>query len=447
MSFHMRNDEDGSLPVRSNVFVLGLDDFHLKQLNGLRTARTYHFHELYRKEDVKSGAEDVVRRVLAGARDKLASFPGNIDAIVGYWDFPVSTMLPILRRENGLPTPTLESVLKCEHKYWSRLEQAQVVPEHIPTFCAVDPFDDDSIGSVSIEFPFWIKPVRSVLSYLGFGITNTWELHHAISSIRAGIARIAVPFDDLLRYAELPEEIVPINGRHCIVESIISQGRQCTLEGYVFSGKVSIYGAVDSVREGKHGSCFNRYQYPSTLPPGVLARMASITEQFLTRIGFDCSPFNIEFYWNEKTDQIWLLEVNTRISKSHAPLFKMVDGEFHHQVMLDLGLGRQPRFPSREGAHKVAAKFMWRAHQDAIVRRVPDSELLAQVRSRLPGCEIELHVEPGMRLSELSYQDSYSFELAAIFLGADDEAELMHRYAQCQQALAFELELEREPGD
>jgi hypothetical protein len=426
--------------MRSNVFVLGLDDFHLRQLNGLRTAESYRFHELYRKEDVKSGAEDVVRRVLAGARDKLATFPGRIDAIVGYWDFPVSTMLPILRRENGLPTPTLESVLKCEHKFWSRLEQARVVPKHVPTFCAVDPFDDASINSISVAFPFWIKPVKSVLSYLGFKVCNAEELNHAIAMIRAGIARIAVPFDDLLSYAQLPEEIAPINGRHCIVESIISQGRQCTLEGYVFDGKVTIYGAVDSVREGKHDSSFNRYQYPSTLSADVLARMTAIAERFLTRIGFDCSPFNIEFYWNEHTGQIWLLEINTRVSKSHAPLFKMVDGEFHHQVMLDLGLGQQPYFPSREGRYRVAAKFMWRAHHDAVVRRAPNAELLAQVRACFPGCDIELHVEPGMRLSDLSYQDSYSFELAAIFLGADDEAELLHRYTQCQQALGLELE-------
>ena len=45
-----------------------------------------------------------------------------------------------------------------------------------------------------------------------------------------------------------------------------------------------------------------------------------------------------------------------------------------------------------------------------------------------------------MRLSELSYQDSYSYELAAIFLGADDEADLLRRYAWCQQALGLELE-------
>jgi hypothetical protein len=37
-------------------------------------------------------------------------------------------------------------------------------------------------------------------------------------------------------------------------------------------------------------------------------------------------------------DTIWLLEINTRISKSHCPLFRRVDGASHHQVMLDLAL-------------------------------------------------------------------------------------------------------------
>ncbi len=422
-----------------DVFILGLDDFHLRQLQQLRSADAYRFHELYRKQDVKSDAQDVAERVLAGARDRLARFPGRVDAVVGYWDFPVSTMLPLLRRDLGLPTPSFEALLKCEHKFWSRLEQARSIPGHIPAFCAVDPFDDASVNAIALEFPFWIKPVKSVLSYLGFKVESARQLEQAIASIRAGIARIAVPFNHLLQFAELPAEVAQVDGRHCIAEALISRGRQCTLEGYVQGGEVNIYGAIDSVREGIHASCFSRYAYPSTLPRPVLDRMGAITRRFLTHIGFDASPFNVEFYWDERSDHISLLEVNPRISKSHALLFKLVDGEFHHQVMLDVALGMRPDFPVRQGRFAVAAKFMWRAFEDACVSEVPDARRLQEICRQFPGTGIELHVSEGARLSTLAYQDSYSYELAAIFVGADDEEELMQKYAAIQRAIGIRL--------
>jgi hypothetical protein len=426
--------------VRKNVFVLGLDEFHLRQLEALHRANEYRFHELYRRKDVKSGREDVAETVLTGVRRILARFPGPIDAIVGYWDFPVSTMLPLLRRAEHLPTPSFESVLKCEHKYWSRLEQARVISDSIPEFCVINPFLDDVTGQITVDYPFWIKPVKSVLSYLGFKVHSDEELNLAISSIRAGISRIATAFNYLLKFADLPDEIAGIDGRHCIVESLISQERQCTLEGYAYHDEIVVYGAVDSIREGKHRSSFARYQYPSTLPEPVLNRMAELSRRFLSHIGFMDSPFNIEFYWDEHTDRISLLEVNPRISKSHCPLFKKVDGEFHHQVMLDVALGQRPDFPYRQGEHKLAAKFMWRTYEDAIVRRVPTAEELRALCEEIPGAEIELHLQEETRLSELPHQDSYSYELAAIFLGGDSEAELMRKYARCQAAMHLQLE-------
>ena len=167
--------------------------------------------------------------------------------------------------------------------------------------------------------------------------------------------------------------------------------------------------------------------------------MTSITERVLSHMGFTYSPFNIEFYWDEQADEIRLLEINTRISKSHCPLFHMVDGEYHHQVMIDVALGQRPAFPHREGRYGVAAKFMWRAFEDALVRRVPTEEEIARVQRLFPEAEIEVHLTEGARLSDLKFQDSYSYEMATIFLGGDSEAELLEKYDRCREALNIEL--------
>ena len=239
--------------------------------------------------------------------------------------------------------------------------------------------------------------------------------------------------------AELPAEIAPVDGRHCIAESIISSGRQCTLEGYVLDGEVHVYGVVDSIREGRHRSSFARYQYPSTLPKMVQQRMIDAAAKVLRHIGYDHSPFNAEFYWDSRHRQIRLLEINTRISKSHTPLFKLVDGEYNHAVMIDVALGRRPDFPHRQGRYRVAAKFMLRRSRDGIARSVPGLRQLEAVRRRFPGTEIQLAVNPGMRLSELREQDSYSYEIAVIFMGADSQSELLGNYRQVVEMLAFEF--------
>ncbi len=44
-----------------------------------------------------------------------------------------------------------------------------------------------------------------------------------------------------------------------------------------------------------------------------------------------------------------------------------------------------------------------------------------------------------MRLGDIRHKDSYSYELATIFLGAGSEAELARRHEECLEALHFEF--------
>jgi len=404
--------------MAKNIFVAGLDAFHLNQLTALKQAGQYSFHPLMSYEEIKCGETFPVQEFLEHSHQKLTSFAGTVDAVVGYWDFPVSTVLPLVRRIVGLGGPTLESVLKCEHKYWSRILQAKVVPDYIPSFAAIDPFREDAAEQCAVPYPFWLKPVKSVLSHLGFLVQDSDTFKTALEATRQNIERYAAPFNYILDLADVPPEIRKIDGFHCIAEGLISKGRQCTLEGFVYNREIHIYGAVDSVSGGRLQTSFTRYQYPSTLPLNVLDRMAIVSRKFLANTGYDNAPFNIEFYWDEDEDAISLLEVNTRISKSHLPLFKMVDGEYHHAVMIDLALGKKPDFPKRQGPFQVAAKFMHRRYEDGSVRKVPDQEDIDRVKHIFPETEVLVSIEAGMRLSDLRDQDSYSYDIADLFMGA-----------------------------
>lgn len=423
-----------------NVFVLGYDELGERLLSRLRHAADYSFHGLLSLNEAVHADRYSISKLRDDAFRELDRFPGSVDAIVSYWDFPTSALAPLLRHRYGLPGPSLEAVLKCEHKYWGRVEQLRSIPDCVPGFQALDPFADDPVSHVELAYPFWIKPVKAHSSQLGFRVDDPDTLRRVLPVIREGIGRFGEPSADIARYADIPDDIATVTGHHCILESIISAGHQCTLEGYVQGGEVHVYGVVDTMRDQQYPSVLSCYVYPSQLPATVQERMIEYTRRLMEHIGYDDAPFNIEFYHEPEEDRIWLLEVNSRLSRSHAPVFLLVDGAPHLQVMVDVGLGIAPRMPRAEGRYRIAAKRMIRVFHDGIVRKIPSDAEIERVEAMFPGTVVEINVREGMRLSELLHQDEYSYELAVVFLGADDPRQLRERYRLCEAMLPFTIE-------
>ncbi|MFW6031930.1 MAG: hypothetical protein ACOCTI_00990 [Phycisphaeraceae bacterium] len=207
-----------------NIFVVGLDDFNLRQMKQVMDAEDYNFLELLDFETVKGrgGNEYPFNDVLEKARRQLREFDGSIDAIVGYWDFPVTTLVPMLGHEFGTTAPTLDSVARCEHKYWSRLLQSEVISEH-PDFEVFNPFDDDPLSRFErVGFPMWIKPIKGTSSILAYSVSNEQEFNDAIAEVRREIHHIARGFNELLGHMTLPGPIEYVDGHYCVAESTIS---------------------------------------------------------------------------------------------------------------------------------------------------------------------------------------------------------------------------------
>jgi hypothetical protein len=165
--------------------------------------------------------------------------------------------------------------------------------------------------------------------------------------------------------------------------------------------------------------------------------MADIARDFLAHIGFDNSTFNAEFFWDEVHDRIWLLEVNSRISQSHSYLFTMVDGASNHQPMVQVGMGQRPTMPYRRGSYRYAAKFFYRKFEDAVVERVPSRKEVETAQLQIPDALIKVNVSEGMKLWHLREQDSYSYDIAWIFVTGNSRRQLQDHYQQCVDALDF----------
>ncbi len=423
-----------------NVFVIGLDEFNMDMIRTIEGYERYRFHKVLDLERIKTADHYPVAKWLDQARQQLDAFEGSIDGVMGFWDFPVSIMVPILCHEYGLPGPRLQAVVRCEHKYWSRLEQVKAIPEHVPRFDRVDPFADvdETLSRLDLRFPLWIKPIKAFASQLGFRLDGPDALREAIHEVREKIGRFGGPFDQMLKRVDLPPEVADMSGRSCIVEELIC-GQQHTIAGYSYEGEVRIYGAIDSLNY-PDTSTFFRYRYPSRLPEGVKDRMAQLTRRVIRQMGFDNSPFNVEYFYDPEQDRLTLLEINTRISQSHSDLFHKVDGASNHQVAVELATGQRPTPEHREGHYRVASKFILARFADGVVRKIPDPKRIAEIEEEILGARILIQIPEGARLSELPGQEPYSYRLAVIYLGADSDEDLLARYERCVKALDIQIE-------
>lgn len=417
-----------------NVFVVGMEEHNREVL--LRTPCAGHcrFHGLLPLEELRDDKVDI-EEMLAKARRILDGFDGTIDAIVGYWDFPVTLMVPILCEEYGLRSPTLRSVVTCEHKYWSRLEQSKVVDAH-PAFALVRPDDTEP---PDLDYPMWIKPVKSASSDLAFRVEDERGFEEALEKLREGIDRIGVPFEQVLAHVDLPPEIEAVGGRACLAEASL-HGVQVAVEGYVHQGEPVVYSTLDSV-DYPGSPAFLCHRYPSELPKEVSRHMAEVAEKVIRQVGLDNTLFSVEFFYDPVEERLDIVEINPRHSQAHAELFELVDGVPNHERMVRLALGEDPEIPAGGGEYAVSGQWYHRRFgDDGVPVRVPTDEEVRALEESLPGVSIEIVPELGRPLTELQAQDSYSFELAKITIGAEDGVEMRAKFERCVEELNFEFE-------
>ncbi len=423
---------------KKKVFVVGLDDFNLTLIKHLPEYKECDIFPAVKFSEIRGVKDYSIPDLLKKVVERVKK-AGGIDAVVSYLDFPCSILVPIIADKYNLPGPSLESVMKCEHKYWSRLVQYEVIPDNIPKFRAFDHNDDKAYDKIGFTPPFWIKPIKSYHSYLAYKIHNKKHFDACMEEVREHIDYMVEPFSYIVSEFGMPENISQQKEK-MFAETSIS-GHQCTVEGYVFDGEVVIYGLVDSVTHEKYPS-FARYQYPSGLPYEVQYRMSDLSRKVIRQIGLSNAAFNIEYFYNAEENEINLLEVNPRMSQSHADLFEKVHGISHHHVMLNLALNRRPKPLENEGDFEVAAHFMLRTFSGkGKVQKVPDRKEIEQLKKKHPELEISISAKEGMNLSDIEehHVDSYSYVLAYINLGGQTQEELLEKYNDVKENLSFQI--------
>jgi hypothetical protein len=329
------------------------------------------------------------------------------DAVIGTKD-QSALLAALLTQRRGLPGPSPEALIACQHKPTSRSIQRRAAPEATPAFALLD-------GRPTLPYPFFVKPVVGRLSQ------NVYRVDHPNDLLDLHeIDRYTTRYADIAALAGAD----PANVHGFLAEELLT-GLEVTLEGYAHRGRVTTIGVTDSVKYPGTLS-FERFEYPSALPEERQAELSDVAARVVPALGFNDGFFNVEFYVPER-GRAQIIEVNGRLASQFAPLVLGLHGRSTYDALFVLASGGDPgwRTALPDG---VGVSYCLRVFQDAYVEAVPD-----------PEPDLELLVRPGLHLSEQGTNDAQSYRLAILYGFGETREEAVERCRARARSLSFRL--------
>jgi len=361
-----------------------------------------------------------------------------VDGVTSSSDYPGVLIAAALAQELGLPGPDPQAVFRCSHKYYSRVAQREAVPEATPGFALLDPVAVAASERPPLDFPLFVKPVKSWFSVLARRVDSFEELQRWLAEpdVQAHLTAFVGPFNQLLRrYTSLEKD-----GSYLLAEELCS-GTQVTVEGFVCDGDVHLVGVVDSVMFPGTIS-FQRFDYPSALPETVRARMGEVATQAVRHSGLDRALFNVELFYNPTApegDDLRIIEINPRMCGQFADLYELVDGTNTYEVLLALAAGDHPQWRPGGGPHGVAASFPLRVFEDRRVLRIPSAEDIRAVKERWPVTLVKSYCRPGQRLAETNQGDGATWRYGMVNMAGASLPQMLADFERVKARLGFEL--------
>jgi hypothetical protein len=308
--------------------------------------------------------------------------------------------------------------------------QKKAVPHAVPDFKLIDPEESGPVRPPAL--PFFIKPVKSFFSIFAQRIDSQERYEEYTASFRKSGRGFSRPLNHLIKkYSNLD----PLDD--CLLAEEPLEGKQVTLEGYVYGGVAFFLGITDSVMYPGTIS-FKRFDYPSRISQSMADNMMETAKKVIEAIGLDNGMFNIEFFYDEASGDIKIIEINPRMASQFADLVEKVDGTNSYEIQVDLALGRKPRFEKGKGRYRYASSFVLRSFEDKIIKKVPGEEEIGKVLQLLPDFRIEVYGNKGTLLSS-ELQDMQSYRYGIINLGGDSLGDLKDKYEKCRKILTFEF--------
>jgi biotin carboxylase len=342
----------------------------------------------------------------------------------------------MLARELGLPGTDPAAIVRAQHKYYARQALAHALPAANPEFRLLPYAFGRTVvrnADAALPYPFFVKPVKAAFSVLTRRVDTAedlqrhltfhpWETHI--------IRRLVRPFADLMREVTAFD----VHPEHMMAETLLD-GVQINVDGWMDRGTIGFFGIVDAVMfPGTFA--FQRFEYPSRLPQEAQRRAFALAEQTMRALGFDHGGFNVEMFWRPASDTLSIIEVNPRLAAQFGDMYEKVDGTSPYDVLVDLAVGRTPRWTRGQGRFGAAASFVFREFNGA-VKIAPDRAQIDWLAATYPDARLHTYIKHGhSRWRETKWLGNYRY--AIVNLGGHDREDLFRRFEDITGALRFE---------
>ncbi len=367
--------------------------------------------------------------------DKVArhAADGGFDGILSTDEYVGCAVAAAVAQRLGWPTIDPATVVGMQHKYTSRLLQQECVPEVVPDFQHM-PVPPPPESELSLTFPFFVKPVRGSFSIFAAKVGSYQELRRHLDIDvfwRAGLRNMLRPPARLLRH--FTSDATDVGG--FIAEATLD-GVQLCIDGCVHDGEVHLMGVVDAVMF-PGTIAFERFQYPSRLPPDVQTRIAAVVRRLVEGLRILHGQFNAELVYDAARDSIGLIEIHPRMSYQFADLYADVDGVDIYDQLLSLTVGERPNLGAVGGAYRHSASLVIRKFGGSRITTLPDEGDLSAFRDRYPNARVEIYAKKGSMNPEMRAMGSY--RCALVNVAANSAGEISTIRADVESLLAFEV--------
>ncbi|TAG47213.1 MAG: ATP-grasp domain-containing protein [Betaproteobacteria bacterium] len=336
----------------------------------------------------------------------------------------------LLAEKMDWPGTSVNAVLACQHKIYAREVLQRVCPEATPRFAVLPTAYGESVPH-DLSFPLFVKPTKAAFSVLARTVASREELqaHTRFSAWELWVIRHLVePFERVMR-ARLP---AAPTAHSLMMEEPINTA-QYSLDGYAFNGDIHALGCVDSIMYPAT-QAFMRFDYPSQLAQPVQHRALDVAQRFLREVGFTHGMFNMEFFYDEATDRLTVIEFNPRLASQFADLYRRVDGIDLHEYALALAHGIDPQtLPKSAPTAGAASSFVYRSFEPDAVVAIPSKSMRDAMQAAFPDALLFVFAKDKKSIArDFKWLGSYRYGI--MHLGGADAAHLRRR---CERAGAL----------
>ena len=336
----------------------------------------------------------------------------------------------LLAERMGWPGTPVAAVLACQHKLHAREILQQVCPEANLPFQALEAAYGDP-APLGLNYPLFVKPVKAAFSVLARTVASHAALH---AHTRFGrwelwvIRHLVEPFEQIAR-----ERLPQAGTAHRMLLEQPVKGHQYNLDGYVFDGDVRSLGIVDAVMY-PGTDAFMRFDYPSRLPHTVHVQALDVARRFLQAVGFTHGMFNMEFFWDEASGKLTVIEFNPRMASQFSDLYLRVDGIDLHRMALELAWGRDPALlPTVQANAGAASSFVYRILSPDTAVNMPRADQRGAFAQAFPDALLLTFPKPRSAMQrDFKWLGSYRYGI--VHLGGSDARDLRQR---CERASAL----------